>query len=485
MKEYIKYRLLCIATLTMMILTGLMLTELLIENKEDGLQTYASNFYESEQNAVEEIVIAVETEAIGTTNTGEPEYFVLEWVDSIRVLITNKETGGIYHENVEKWKGNHGYRGEIEIIEEDSGCVVINELPLEEYLYSVVPSEMPASYPMEALKAQAICARTYAYLHVLSPAYPEWNAHVDDTTAYQVYHSVEEQESTTQAVNETCGIVLIAPDKMSLAETYYYSTSCGYGSDARVWRSKYSDNYPYLMSKHISAETVSQGIVETMAGDAGMQEQLHISGEHMMDDLAFEEYIKATHEMDLESEEGWYRWSYEVESVNTEQMLKNMKNRYEANPELILTLEGGQYISKSVEELDVLVDIQIEKRGSGGIADELLIITEKNVYKVITELNIRYVLNDGKTKVNKQDGVAVSMPSLLPSAFISIENQYEEGKVTGYKIYGGGFGHGAGMSQNAAKAMAQEGMTAEEILSFFFVDCVLGISEKEGVMHDR
>lgn len=484
MKEYIKYRLLCVATMTMIILIVFMLVELMNREKEDVVQTDVSNLSVVSGPEVTEEIGMVVSDMQELTMT-ETEPFVPERVEKIRVVITNKENGSIYHENIEKWTGNHGYRGALEIIEEDKGYVVINELPLEEYLYSVVPSEMPAGYPMEALKAQAICARTYAYLHVLSPAYPEWNAHVDDTTAFQVYHSVEEQESTTQAVVETTGMVLLAPDGRNLAETYYYSTSCGYGSDAKVWRSKYSDNYPYLKSQRISKEAVAERYVATMAGEVNIYENIYQSGEYMMNDLVFDEFIRTAHDMDFESDEGWYRWSYEVESVNTEQMLENMKKRYEANPELILTLEGGQYVSKPVEELDMLVDIQIEKRGSGGVADELLIISEKNVYKVITELNIRYVLNDGKTKVDKQDGTRVSMPSLLPSAFISIDNQYNGGAVTGYKIYGGGFGHGAGMSQNAAKAMALEGMEAEEILEFFFVDCVLGISEKEGTGNDR
>lgn len=484
MKEYVKYRLLCVVTVTMMILIAFMLIELMNKKEEDDVKTYVSNLdVVSGQEVADETETTVADSKEEIVTVEEP--FWPEWVENIRVVITNKETGSIYHENIEMWKGNHGYRGEIEIIETDKGYVVINELPLEEYLYSVVPSEMPAGYPMEALKAQAICARTYAYLHVLEPAYPEWNAHVDDTTAFQVYHSVEEQESTTQAVVETTGMVLIAPDGRNLAETYYYSTSCGYGSDARVWRSKYSDNYPYLKSQRISKEAVAEVYVETMAGEVSVQENLYQSGEHMMNDLVFDEFIRTAHDTDLESDESWYRWSYEVESANEAQMLKNMKKRYEANPELILTLAGGQYVSKPIEELETLVDIQIEKRGSGGVADELLIITEKNVYKVITELNIRYVLNDGKTKVDKQDGTRVSMPSLLPSAFFTIENQYEGGVVAGYKIYGGGFGHGAGMSQNAAKAMALEGMKAEEILEFFFVDCVLAMSKKEGMMNER
>ena len=377
--------------------------------------------------------------------------------DKIRVVLTNKETGSVYHEEVTY--DSKEYRGTLEILETEEGYVVINELPVEEYLYSVVPSEMPAGYPMEALKAQAICARTYAYLHILSPAYPQWNAHVDDTTAFQVYHTVEEQESTTRAVNETEGVVLLAPDGKNLAQTYYYSTSCGLGSDAHVWRTPYADDYPYIASKQINREVA----VEVMARAA--------SAPLTTEDFA--RHINSTNNADYEAQECWYRWSYDVKQVDLKRMFENLQKRYEANPELILTLQGSTYVSRSIEELERLVDLVIEKRQAGGVADEMLIITEKNVYKVITELNIRYILNDGKTKVLRQDETEVAMPSLLPSAFILLENEYEDGEVTGYHITGGGFGHGAGMSQNAAKVMAQEGMSAEEILTFFFVGCTL------------
>ena len=73
------------------------------------------------------------------------------------------------------------YRGTIECYRSTEGLILINELPLEEYLYAVVPSEMPASYPIESLKAQAVCARTYAYRYILHAGLPEVGAHVDDT----------------------------------------------------------------------------------------------------------------------------------------------------------------------------------------------------------------------------------------------------------------------------------------------------------------
>ena len=259
----------------------------------------------------------------------------------------DEENGSIYHENAELWKEREDYRGIIEVIEEEDGFVVINELPIEEYLYSVVPSEMPASYPIEALKAQAICARTYAYLHVLSPGYPKWNAHVDDTTAYQVYHSVEECVETTGAVNETEGMVLCAPGGNELAQTYYYSTSCGYGSDAHVWRSKYSDSYPYIKSRHISRGAKA---VFYNSDDTGAQQ---IKEEEFVD------YIKNINKEDYEAQEGWYRWTYRVEDLDTERMLKILQLRYAVNEKLILTQKGDDFISQPIEELGNVYDIQI------------------------------------------------------------------------------------------------------------------------------
>ena len=107
-------------------------------------------------------------------------------------------------------------------------------------------------------------------------------------------------------------------------------------------------------------------------------------------------------------------------------------------------------------------------RNAGGVADELLIEGEKNAYKVISELNIRYVLCDGITQAVRQDGSGVDMKTLLPSAYFVISPVQKGEHVVGYTLSGGGFGHGAGMSQNGAKNMAEAGYTAEQILNFFY-----------------
>lgn len=104
--------------------------------------------------------------------------------------------------------GNPSYAGTLDLYATSEGVVMVNELPLENYLCKVVPSEMPASYQKEALKAQAICARSYAYRQIMDYAYPEYQAHVNDSTDYQVYNNSASQQAATEAVQETAGKVL-------------------------------------------------------------------------------------------------------------------------------------------------------------------------------------------------------------------------------------------------------------------------------------
>ena len=120
--------------------------------------------------------------------------------------------------------GVPSYDGIIELVA-NGGVAVINEIPFEEYLYGVVPSEMPASYEMEALKCQAVCARSYAYHQMQEMAYSQYQAQVDDSTAFQVYGNSEIQPSVIQAVDETAGQKLWYQGQVAAA--YYYSTSCG------------------------------------------------------------------------------------------------------------------------------------------------------------------------------------------------------------------------------------------------------------------
>lgn len=377
------------------------------------------------------------------------------------------KTGKIEITSLNRNQGIPSYRGSMEIMKAKEGILLINELVLEEYLYSVVPSEMPAGYPEEALMAQAVCARTYAAQYLTRPGLGSFGANVDDSVSYQVYNNIPENAATTKAVKETAGELLLYEGEP--ISTYYYSTSCGFGADAGVWKESNREEMPYLTSLHIS---------ETQDGENNRDE-----AEAMTSEEVFSDYIRQVKEEDYERNEAWYRWEYELNTLDTEKALKRLKDRYEADKSKVLTYTGTDqdyenpenFESVQISGFQKINDISVLKRRQGGVIDELLLETNQGIFKVISEYNVRYILNQGGA-VTRQDGTQTESAALLPSAYLIIDTVKKNENVIGYTIFGGGYGHGVGMSQNGAKAMALQGLTCEEILTFFYQGCVVGKS---------
>lgn len=361
-------------------------------------------------------------------------------------------------------KEDPAYRGVIECYRARDGMALVNELPLEEYLYAVVPGEMPASYPSEALKAQAVCARTYAYGAILHAGLPELGAHLDDTTSYQVYHNIKENAASTAAVKETKGVLLTWQGEP--AQNYYYSTSCGVGTDADIWQSKGGDPAAYLQAIRLRKQ-----------GDdtARRDEEATKTPDALRDEETFRQFITSRGETDLEREEPWYRWTYTVEDMDVQAMLSRVQARYAANPESVLTkTEGDYYVSQPIGKIGRITELSVVRRGTGGVVSELLMETDTGTYKILSEYNIRCVLCDAVSEAVRQDGSTVIPQTLLPSGFFVMETGKEEGDVVGYTLTGGGYGHGVGMSQNGARALGSEGVSWRTILEYFFPGCTLG-----------
>lgn len=292
------------------------------------------------------------------------------------VLITpkSKSDDRIIINSLTRGYGTPSYRGTIELFSTAEGIVIVNELPVEEYLYAVVPSEMPASYHKEALKCQAICARSYAYCQMLTFGYPEYYAHVDDSVSFQVYGNSKEQETTTQAVNETEGMKLWYQG--SVVKTYYYSTSCGHSTSVEAWGTQLTEDNAYLKGVSICDE-------EGNAYEANL---------------------------------AWYHWEASIPK-------KTLENLIELN---------------TGKEIGELKDIQITKQGTGGVALELTIVGTAKTITVETENKIRSVLGGSGYQITKQDGSVVQSTSLLPSAFFTVaktgENYIIEGGGYGHGI---------------------------------------------------
>lgn len=135
-----------------------------------------------------------------------------------------------------------GYRGTFELHSLLGKIHVVNVVNIEEYLYSVVPSEMPPSWNIEALKAQAVASRTYTYYYLLKDDSKKIYD-VDATTSFQVYKGIaSETENSTSAVRATSGVIMVYNYAPILA--YFHSTSGGKTADDKyVWQ---GEDMPYL-----------------------------------------------------------------------------------------------------------------------------------------------------------------------------------------------------------------------------------------------
>ncbi len=137
------------------------------------------------------------------------------------------------------WVGQKRYSGILNLLVLDSEILVINILGIEKYLSSVVGSEMPAKWPLEALKAQAIASRTYALKQKGNPIYD-----IDSTQQNQVYNGLESRTyKTARAVRSTRSLVLTYKNK--LINALFHSSSGGMTENSQdVWKNE----YPYLSS---------------------------------------------------------------------------------------------------------------------------------------------------------------------------------------------------------------------------------------------
>ena len=338
------------------------------------------------------------------------------------------------------------YEGKLEIYSTAQGYVLVNEVDFETYVKGVIPGEMPVSYEEEALKAQSICARTYAYMKLNGEkSYPEYGADLDDSVQYQVYKSQQDNERTDQAVEETKGEILTYQG--NIAATYYFSTSWGYTTGMDAWL---KEDIPYLAA--------------TAVGEAG-----ELSN--------FEEVFLNPEGTFYEETEPWYRWQLVIDLIeNKEALFQHLTEEQKENPGTVLIWKEKEkaYVEGAPAAFDQIRNIAVTKRGSGGVACTLEIITDKQKIQVSGQHMIRQLLAFPSNQIVRQDGSVVKNFSLLPSGFFILELEKEKENVKGLKLTGGGFGHGAGMSQNGANQMAKLGKDYQEILLFFYQGTEIG-----------
>ena len=171
------------------------------------------------------------------------------------------------------WVNGRPYRGSVEIWNTPGGLQVVNQVGLEDYVRGVMKVEANPAWPMEALKAQAVVARTYALYERLVG--PEGVFHLQSTTASQVYRGVSgEDPRSNMAVEATRGVVLTYQGLIIPA--FYHAASGGRTEDAvEVWEKKYpfiigvEDPFSTVAPHHEWQVAISRSEIRQALADSG------------------------------------------------------------------------------------------------------------------------------------------------------------------------------------------------------------------------
>lgn len=367
-------------------------------------------------------------------------------------IIIDEAQNEITLNSISRGVGVPTYSGNLEISIHDNKLLLINDVLMEDYLKKVVPSEMPASWNIEALKAQAVAARTYAYREIYNRKYLEYGYVVDDSESSQVYNNQKEQVSTTQAVNETKGITMFYDNEPIVA--YYYSSSSGLtGNGNEVWiENKVIDDIPYLHGKNFTNISVD------------------VTNEKSV--LDFYKTIKIDAPSANSSN---FRW---LITMNKEQLREtlniNLPKMVKGNETSYPIYQDGEWVVKDFpSDTGTIIDINVCERGTSGVVVALEIVAENVRFRIYNQYNIRFTIRPKdcsstvvKYNSNGYNDTYVSSsnnPSILTSGYFALEWNNDE-----LSFYGGGSGHGVGMCQYSANYFANNGVAYRDILSSFY-----------------
>ena len=344
----------------------------------------------------------------------------------VRALTIYKE--GVYCIDL----GTRAYRGRVEIGRYNSSTLTaVNIVSLEEYLYGVVPSEMAANWPEEALKAQAVCSRSYALMKAgfESSSDAKKGYKIVDTVSSQVYKGyLVESVKCNNAVDATKGQMVCYDNKVVPA--YYFSTSGGSTESSKdVW----AVNVPYLQGvsdlyEHDAAKEVWQELLTLTEIKNRLVKQGMILGE--IDDLSVSKYSDTNRAYALRLKSGKQSITLQGTTIRT-----------------VLNLYSTKF--KIVKQGDIPDKVSVLSADGATTAriSNMHIASADGVKKASQELS-QYIVKGADNLSN--------YPRTAP-------------EKSGELLFAGmGYGHGVGLSQYGAKGMAEAGFNYKEIIEYYF-----------------
>ncbi len=312
--------------------------------------------------------------------------------------------------------GTEIYLGNINFSIYDGSIRVVNDVNMEQYLYGVVPYEMSNSFPEEALKVQAVCARSYA----LEKRISNWdsksqNYDILDTSAHQVYHGYNEDHTRAMgAVDDTEGMGLTY--KGDLAQTYYSASNGGQTIASGV---RWTTHIPYLITKDDPYDLRNDSSLEELSF---IPATYNSSTVKLMDDFVHDKIEDAMRTATKDSKAVITGITNVVPSDAYDEGVRDYKN----------------------------FKVTLNAKLSDGTSQKLTV--------TIGFSSLYYNSSSNPNGVfDVEYGLRMQ----------GVEEATVSGQ-SGWYLTNRGWGHGVGMSQRGAQQMAEEGFKYTEILDFYY-----------------
>ena len=341
------------------------------------------------------------------------------------------------------------FSGTLKLVVEEEKIVAINILPVEEYLTSVISSEMNANSSLELLKAHAVVSRSWLLAQIekrkamsgkdegffsftkTKEEYIRWYDREDHTIFdvcaddhCQRYQGITKASNATvaEAVRSTRGCLLMHNNKICDAR---FTKCCGGVTEEfeYCWEDKH---FPYLSAVRDTEDQLIPDLTNEEEAEKWIrqapQSYCNTQDKHILSQI-LNNYDQETTD--------FYRW----------------KVRYtqEELAELIRTNTKGEYGD--------ILDLIPVQRGTSGRICKLKIVGSPKTYTIGKEMEIRRILSDSH---------------LFSSAFVVDKGDEKDGVPQWFQLTGAGWGHGVGLCQVGAAVMGEKGYTYEEILLHYY-----------------
>lgn len=312
------------------------------------------------------------------------------------------------------------YEGTLDLsINADKKLMAVLELPVEEYLRGVVPSEIGPTAPEEALKAQAVAARSETMTALSERTYEGPGYDICADVDCQVFSGTNKRNGATDAaIKATRGIIMTYDGKPIPA---YYASNCGgYSEDvANVWPGR-DRGIPCWSARFDGPGEPPADLTQ----EANIQEWVTTEPDVYCNPNIYTDLPDWTRKN--------FRWTVETSAEDLTKLVAEKK------------------------DIGRVLRIEPISRGPSGRMIEVRFVGENGEYTVGPELAIRQMWK----------------PPLKSAAFV-VETEGPEGRPETFRMIGGGYGHGVGMCQTGAMARAHEGQDFRQILLHYYKDSEL------------